>query len=301
MATTTTATTTAAVIQREMLVTWPDEATARDPFRFGWRYLRRERPDGTTEFEQVPLTLEDVLHPEEEDFIVQSDTHQRWCRYLADVLEAQIAPDPKAVVLSDCRIAWGVPGLRAHGADLAVVFGVSERKNWGTFDVAAEGVLPELVIEVASPTTVDIDRSTKLDHYAQAGVRFYVIIDGIAGGRRAAMRLLGYELVGDRYQPLPLDERGCLWLETVRVWLGSEGGEVVCYAERGEPLGDYRALAIARADAERRADEASAAQAVAEQRAEEEAVARVVAEQRADELATQLREMEAELRRLRGE
>ncbi len=274
-------------LQPEMLVAWPDTAMARDPYRFGWRNVRRERPDGTVEFARQPLTLGDVLHPEEGDFIIHGDAHQRQHRYLANILDVQVSSVPNAVVLFDCRIDWGVPGLRAHGPDLAVVFGVRERKNWHTFYVADEGALPELVIEVTSPATVALDRSTKLDQYAEAGVRYYVIVDGIASGRQAPVRVLGYELHGDRYQPLPLDERGRLWLESVRVWLGSEGGEIACYDERGNRLGDYPALVRARA--------------AAEERAAEEAAARAVAEAQADALAAQLRAMEAEVRRLRGE
>jgi colicin import membrane protein len=46
-----------------------------DPFRYGWRYVRVTRPDGTVVLDRVPLTLEDVLHPEVGDIILQSDPH----------------------------------------------------------------------------------------------------------------------------------------------------------------------------------------------------------------------------------
>ncbi len=64
------------------------DPTAADPFFYGWRYVQRDAPDGETTWEQVPLTLEDVLHPQEEDFIVQTDLHQRICTYFTDVLRA---------------------------------------------------------------------------------------------------------------------------------------------------------------------------------------------------------------------
>ena len=53
-----------------------------DSFRYGWRYVRVERPDGRVDFDQVPLTLEDVLFPEVGDFIVQSTPHNRDVVYL---------------------------------------------------------------------------------------------------------------------------------------------------------------------------------------------------------------------------
>src|SRR5437773_9902818 len=98
-----------------------------DPFRFGWRYVKVTRPDGSTELDQIPLTLEDVLHPEEGDFIVQTDKHRADWVYLHEVFRARLADDPTAVVLSDCRVAWDVAGLRAHGPDVAVFLGVGDR------------------------------------------------------------------------------------------------------------------------------------------------------------------------------
>ena len=278
-----------------------------DPFRYGWRYLQREAEDGSLVFEQVPLTLEDVLHPQEGDQVTHSEAHERRSRYLCDVLEAQLAHDPAAVVLQDVRVAWDVPGLKAHGPDIAVILGVRERKNWSTFDVAEEGVRPALIIEVTSPETAVLDRSAKLDEYELAGVPLYVLVDTVPRRRQPALRLLGYQLVADSYQALAPDERGRLWLAPVRLWLGVEGDEIVCYDEDGRPQGDYRALAAAvraaesaraeaeraRAEAERAQAEAERARGEAERRAEAEAAARAEAEAR-------LQALEAELRRLRG-
>ncbi len=285
----------------EILVLWPDQAAALDPFRFGWRYRQQPRPDGTIAFEQVPLTLEDVLHPEEDDFIAHSDAHERRCRYLSDVFDVQTAGDPTAVVLHDVRIAWDIPELKAHGPDVAVLFGVRERQDWGTFDVAVEGVRPALIVEITSPATASIDHNAKLDEYELAGVPFYVIVDALTPRRRPQLRLLGYTLGPNGYQGVAPDARGRLWLPPVRVWLGIEKDEIVCYDEADRPLGDYRVLAVARAEeakaraaAEQRAETAEQRAEMADQRAE-------TAEQRADGLASRLREMEAELRRARGE
>jgi hypothetical protein len=100
-----------------------------DPFRYDWRYLRHLRRDGVEEFEQMPLTIEDVLHPQEGNISTHSLDHGRRNYYLYDVFLAQLADDPTAVVLHDVRISWDIPGLGAHGPDIAVIFGVRERKN----------------------------------------------------------------------------------------------------------------------------------------------------------------------------
>ena len=49
----------------------PSGSDKDDPFRYGWRYVRRVQPDGTTVIDQIPLTFEDLLYPEEDDFVVQ--------------------------------------------------------------------------------------------------------------------------------------------------------------------------------------------------------------------------------------
>ena len=48
---------------------------ADDPFRYGWRYVRRTQPDGTTVIDEIPLTRDDLLYPEEGDFVVQEPWH----------------------------------------------------------------------------------------------------------------------------------------------------------------------------------------------------------------------------------
>jgi Uma2 family endonuclease len=122
-----------------------------DPFRYGWRYVRVEHPDGKVTFDQVPLTLEDVLHPEVGDFIVQTDGHDSDLNYLKDVFKARLANDPTKAVISDCRVDWNLPGVKPVGPDVAVFEGVKQHRDWSTFDVAAEGAKPLLVVEVTSP------------------------------------------------------------------------------------------------------------------------------------------------------
>jgi Uma2 family endonuclease len=277
--------------QVEVLV--PGDGNA-DPFRYGWRYVKRIDERGAETWEQEPLTLLDVLHPQEGDFIVQSDPHTRRCVYLYDVLRVRLASDPTAVVLHDVGVDWGVAGIRPHSPDISVFLGVRERKRWSSFSVIREGAQPAFVIEVTSPTTAVLDRSTKVEQYERVGLPIYILVDTIADGQEAAPRLIGYQLADGRYQTLAPDERGRLWLEAARTWLGVEAGEVVCYDEAGQPLGDYQALTTALAAAEQ--------QAAAERQAREEAEHRAAAEREAREVTeARLRTLEQELRRLRGD
>jgi hypothetical protein len=211
----------------------PPRPPADDPFRYGWRYVKRPQPDGGVTFQQLPLTLEDVLHPQEEDFRIQSDLHTEDCFYLKSVFQRLF---PEAVVLCDCRIAWDVPDLRPHGPDVAVIFGAQRRADWRTFDVAVEGVRPALIVEVTSPDTRHLDLGPKVQHYYLAGVPFYVIADAGEQDGRRTLRLIGYRAGPFGYLEMPPDERGWLWLEPVQVWLGVEGERLRCYAPGGGPL-----------------------------------------------------------------
>jgi Uma2 family endonuclease len=255
-----------------------EQAPPHDSYEYGWRYIRRELPDGDYELDRVPLTLADVLHPQEEDFIVHSDEHHRICVYLYNVLRAMLGS--VATVLADVRIAWDVHGIEPHGLDIMVLFGVREYKNWSTFHVADEGVRPSLIIEVTSPKTRRNDLYEKLIEYDEVGVPYYIIVDIHQRRSGTTRRILGYQHTLNGYINLAPDERGRFWMEPVGLWIGIDENEVVCYDTDGNIMGDYTATNAARADAEARAAA--------------EAEARVTAESR-------IRELEAELRRIRGE
>ncbi len=233
-------------------MTTATETPTTDRFPYGWRYIERVAPDGTVTFDQIPLTLEDVAHPQEGDQVTHSDLHQRICAYLYNVLRGLLASIPGAVVLHDVRIAWDVPDLKAHGPDLAVIFGVREYKNWSTFDVAVEGVRPTLIIEVTSPETRAIDLMVKLDEYDLAGVEFYVIVDVVQRRGQVAPRLLGYRRTPTVYGVLSPDAQGRLWIEPLQIWLGVQEQAVICHDASGKPIGDYPDLQAALMTAEQR-------------------------------------------------
>ena len=110
---------------------------------------------------------------------------------------------------------------------------------------------------------------------------------------------MGYRLQGDEYVPIVPGERGWLWSEVLGVWLGVSDAPFLgwryrwlrFYREDGSLVPTREEIAEAerqRAEAERQRAEQ------AEQRAEQERLLREQAERR-------LAELEAELRRLRGE
>jgi colicin import membrane protein len=256
-------------------------ANDQDPWRYGWRYVQRpDAPDGTG-LERVPLTLDDVLHPEVGDFIVHSDRHETDRMYLTQILRARLEPSERAVVLSDVRVAWDHAQLRAHGPDVMVIPGLRQRQDWSTFDVTEEGHRPALIIEITSPETRHNDLTIKVRHYAMVGVAQYIIVDNVRRKKPRQLRLIGYRLVGERYQRQVSDAKGRLWLDVAQLWIGVRDDHVVCCDAEGHEIGDYLAVVQAAEAAIARADEAEARAATAEARVIYEAQARAAAEAQA--------------------
>ncbi len=234
----------------------PRTPTEADPFFYGWRDVWQANGHGGKTLVQLPLTEEDILHPQEGDFVIQNTPHGLDCIYLFNVGQICLVDRPHDDILYDLLIHWDIPGLRAHGPDIAVVRGLRRRQLWRSFHVAREGVRPELIIEVTSPQTRATDLGRKRRQYWQAGVRFYVIVDELPRRRTRTLRLIGLERGPRGYRRLRPNDRGWLWLETLGVWLGQENGRAVCYDGQGNPIGT-----VAEIDQARRAAEESRAPA----------------------------------------
>ena len=315
---------TSTVIEREQ---------ERDPlfgaYPYGWRYTHRII-DGEEGWEQVPLTREDLLHPQLGDTKVHNEYHERFSAYLYYVLTQQVADDPHAVVLHDVGVVWDNPNLKHHSPDIAVIFDVRQRQEWSTFKVAEEGTKPTLIIEVTSLSNRSIDLVDKLSEYEQAEVPMYIIADTYRYKGRINRRLLGYKLSSTgHYETMKANQKGWLWLAPVRLWLAFEKNEVVWYDEAEQPIPDYtgvtaklnaakaevqkisaqrqaevesRKLAEAKAEAEAEARREAEAKAQAEAQARREAEAKVQAEAEAKmQMEAELARLRAELTRLQGQ
>lgn len=265
----------------------------RDPFRYGWRYVRARDAKGGETFKQVPLTFEDVVHPQEGDFIVETPAHNEDRDYLRDVLHTRMLDRRGFVVVSNCRVDWGVPGVKPHGPDVAVFRGVSALDpNRGTVYVAKLRARPVLAIEITSPETRRKDVTIKVDHYFRAGVPFYAIVDGQIRAGKRDITLIGYRAGPQGYETVPLKD-GRLWLEGVDLWLAVEGERVICYDSAGNRCQDYAEAVQSIQKAESRAEKEK-------KRAEKEKTRAEKEKTRAKAAEARIREMETELRRLKG-
>jgi colicin import membrane protein len=238
-----------------------------DPFRYGWRYVERPGPDGSVEVEEVPLTRDDVLHPQEGDVIPEGTLQEQDAEYLRPIFRQRTARLPGGFFLADCLVDWGRPGIRPHSPDLVVFRDVRNppQGDIGLFRLRDAGGRCVLVVEIVSPHTRRNDAVRKVRHYHRVGVPLYVLLDQRReGGPRT---VVGYRHTAQRYVNMRLDRRGRLRLKPLGLWLAIEDQRAVCYdADTGERIPGYEEMAAGRQAAEQR-----------------------------------IRELEAELRRVRGE
>lgn len=285
----------------------PPPLPPADPFFYGWRYVTVKLPDGSEDIRQVPLTEEDVLHPQEGDFIVNTRWHQLLCAYLGEVLREHFPDQQKMLVLVDVRVDWEVPQGWAHGPDIGLFANLTRpfSDTAGTFYVKQHGAQPKLIIEATSPSTENNDFTKKLHEYWVLGLPVYVIID-LPRKDDGVIALYGYQRGKREYEAIAPDEKGRLWLAPIGLWIGVEGKTVYFEDADGNRLPGMTEFRDrwqqAQAEAQRAQAEAQRAQAEV-QRAQAEAEAakdRAVseAEQRAA-LEARLKEMEAELAALR--
>jgi len=248
----------------------PKPGSPEDPFRLGWRYVQRTLADGEVEYDQIPLTLEDLLFPEEYDHAMNHPAHAEDCFYLYGCLKILMAEIPRSLVLVDCRVDFDIPGVRPLGPDVAVFLDAPEGWSAATLYVGQFDVRPVLVVEVTSPDTRPQDFDRKMDFYDRGRVPCYVIVDSeYHQGVRHNVRLVGFRHAPDGYEPIPLDDQGRLFVEPLNLWLTIEDDRVrLINGQDGRlidtPVDLYRTREIAQAEAQTAKVEAEIANAQAQ-------------------------------------
>ena len=277
---------------------------ASDPFCYGTRTIRRRQADGSFQSLRMPLTLWDVLHPQEGDHIVQSIRHSQEVRYLAGGLEVHAARDAHALVKSDSPIHWDVPGLSHHAPDVALIFNVRDPREYrSSFQVTWAGVRPTLIIEVVSPQNREVrevDTVTKVVEYHAAMVPLYVIIDREREDDWPVIR--GYRYTPEAYEPIALDDEDCLLLTDLNLRLLRNQNRIALYdAVTGRELGDHVAVSQA-LEAEMAARQAAEKEArLARERADAAVESQRLAEEQARDAAAAKQRRGAGARRRRSE
>jgi Uma2 family endonuclease len=187
------------------------------------------------------MPKEALLHPKDEDLPFESHFHNEDRSYLRCVIGYRLPPG--WLILSACRVDWGVPGIEPHGPDVSVFKDLrGPKKKWQTFSVGKEKVKPVLVIEIADSSTRQYDLKIRIDEYYRAGVPWYAIVDTYVRHDVRVVQIIGYRSGPTRYETLALDKRGRLlieplglllgaWRDRVRLWDTSTGEQISTYRE----------------------------------------------------------------------
>ena len=184
------------------------------------------------------------------------------------------------------------PMLGLRYPDLLVAFDadVAAFNRSNAYVIEEQGKPPDFVLEIASPSSLRRDLVDKRAAYASLDIPEYWRFDELA--EHDHPKLAGDRLEGNEYRPLPTEllpggvAQG--YSPALDLHLRWEEGRLVWHdPATGRPIASL-AEERARADAEQ------GARLMAEQRADVERGSRILAEERA-------RELEAELRRLRGQ
>ena len=247
----------------------PDLSPAERLHRYGYREVPIRDAAGTVvDFDRVPLTLEDLLHPGFGDRAVISNFHDDDVALLRDSFKALLADCPDALVVHDMGIFWGRPEFTHHSPDVSVVLGVRDPRAFrASFDCVAEGVRPVFVVEVVSPDYRINDVATKVVQYLLAGPEWYLIVDRQRGDDPPTLEGLHRE--GDTWVRMEPDADGRLLFPPARAFVRVRAGRLeVLDARTGLPvaLGDLTPVRAER-DTERQARAAAEGRAEAERQA----------------------------------
>lgn len=194
---------------------------------------------------------------------------------------------PNAIVVSEVPVTPSEPrGDDVRIPDLMVMYDcdLALLRAQNGYVIDSQGKAPDFVLEVASPTTGRVDYTDKRDDYERFGVGEYWRFDP-SDGEYHDVALAGDRLVDGAYEPIEIEELGEGRLQGYSEALGL----YVCWED-----GMLRFFDPVTESYLRSHEEAEARAGSAEARVEEERAERLAAEARVAEL-------EAELRRLRGE
>ncbi|MCY4578759.1 MAG: Uma2 family endonuclease [Chloroflexi bacterium] len=229
--------------------------------------------------------------PPREDMQNTSHLHRR---SILTALAIHIGNPETTLVHGEVPVAptldpWGayrIPDLIVvHDCDVALV------DEQGGYAIDRQGKAPDFVLEVASRSTGEVDYTDKRRDYERFGIGEYWRFDP-SGGEYHDAALAGDLLVDGVYEPIEIEDLGEGRLRGYSDVLGL----YVCWEEGMLRFFDPLTESYLRSH-----DEDTARATSAEVRAEEERSARLTAQARAAAAEARAAELEAELRRLRGE
>ena len=248
------------------------------------------------------------------NFLCHNYQHSEQLIYAAEAIKQHLRND-RFTLMVDVHLFYeeGQPAARL-GPDLLVVLD-HKLRGTGSYKTWIEGRLPDFILEVVSPSSVENDYKLKKGKYAQLGVKEYFLYDPDLEEEEA--HVLGYRLdeSAEAYgDPLPAEEDGSIRSPRLGISLRRTDSRLVI---RDEATGeDYQSAAEVRrmldtvraetAAAAERAAKAEAKAAKAEQALEADRARTAKAEEgleadraRANRAEAKARHTDREIQRLK--
>jgi len=159
------------------------------------------------------------------------------------------------------------------------------RNAWVVWE--EDGRYPDLIIELLSTSTANVDRTLKKELYQN---RFRT--PEYFWFSPETLEFQGFRLIGHAYEAITPNEQGWRWSEELGLYLGINANQLRCFTAQGEIVPTLPE-AVAQAKAE--ADQAKAEADQVKQELEQERLAKSQAQQKAEQLAERLRALGIEL------
>ncbi|HQU41969.1 MAG TPA: Uma2 family endonuclease [Pirellulales bacterium] len=258
--------------------------------------------------EPLPGTTRDPLYPDTDGLpMAESELHFLAIKYLYGALSYWFRSREDVHVAANMLLYYeqGSPA-KNRGPDVMVSKGVRGKHRRRSFRTWEEGVVPAVIIEIASIGTQREDEIVKPHVYAGIGVKEYFMFD--PAGEYLQPRLRGFRLENEEYELMPADEAGGIFSaelglrlvvddELLRLVDPATGAAIPTEEESAEQLDEaLRRAEEAQREAEQAKSEAEQAKSEVEQAKSEVEQAQRKAEAERKRAAM----LEAEVTRLRA-
>ena len=243
--------------------------------------------------------LEELYLPAEDGIPMETNWHRLAMNLLIESVHAHWRDRSDYFAGGNMFVYFSMDQVRRkhyRGPDVFVVLnvdGTRDRNSWIVWQ--EDGRYPDVIIELASPSTIRTDLGMKKTLYEQTfRTAEYFCYDP------DERELRGWRLHDGHYQDIPPNEQGWQWSQELQLWLGAWDGEFQrlnarwprFYTEHHELVLTFAEAELLVAQQERQQADAERQRAEAErQRAEAERQRAEEAERRAERLAAKLREL----------
>jgi Uma2 family endonuclease len=236
---------------------------------------------------QAPVVIKpakgDVVYPERDGKPMgETDVHRRWIMWLIIMLQQYYA-NQQVYVTGDLLLYYEEGNPRRFVVpDVFVVLDhpPGDRRVYKLWE---EGKAPNIIFEITSPSTKQMDQVAKVQLYAALGVQEYFLFDPLNEYLRPPLQ--GYGLVGGSYQPIRAELPNSFHSQVLELTIRLSGQKLQLIQADGS---------VMLTPEERIEVEAHRAEQEAE-RAQQEARLRSAAEAHALQLEEELRELRQRL------